>query len=45
MSNLTIGKNLDVTKSPSLIIKGDRSDRLYWKCGREIIDLNLILCS
>lgn len=32
MSNLTIkNTNMDVTKSPSLIIRGDHSDRLYCK--------------
>ena len=44
MSNKIIS-DTQVTMSPSLMLKGENRDRLYCKCGREIIDLNLMLCN
>ena len=34
----------DVIKSPSLILNGENIDILYCECGKELNDLNLLIC-
>jgi len=34
----------DVIKSPSVILKGENTDLLYCECGKELSDLNLLIC-